>query len=62
MRQTEAFGLESVFHNKTKLHILCRDRDAIVINIITVILAVLLFTTGCGRKESHDFSRVEKIV
>lgn len=59
---TEAFGLESVFQNKTKLPILCRDRDAIVIHVFTVILAVLLFTTGCGRKESHDLSAVEKIV
>lgn len=62
MRQTEAFGLESVFQNKTKLPILCRDRDAIVIYVFTIILPVLLFTTGCGRKESHDFSAVEKIV
>lgn len=62
MRQTEAFGLESVFHNRPQLPILCRDRDAIVIHVFTVILAVLLFTTGCGRKDSHDFSAVEKIV
>lgn len=60
--QTEAFGLESVFHNRPQLPILSRDRDAIVIHVFTVILAVLLFTTGCGRKDSHDFSAVEKIV
>ena len=62
MIQTEAFGLESVFHNKTKLSVLRRDRDAIVIYVLTVILAVLLFTAGCCRKESHDFRAVEKII